>query len=781
VFSSAGDAPRARRPTDIVLLVGSLVGLVVCSLFAPGPLAVDKAVPQLVALLPGLVGWFWELSYDLLIGWALLLLVVPVVTRRRRRLLLDLAVALALSCAIVVVAGLVGGTSLSSMLHAITAAKPPAVYPAVRLALATAVVATASPHITRPLRRIGRWVVGLGAVAAISLGIALPLGLLSGWAVGLAAAAATHLLLGSPGGRLSLEQVAAALRELGIQATGLRHAPLQARGVALVTGSGADGRPLLVKVYGRDAWDGQLIAAIWSQLWYRDDTRHSSVGRLEQVEHEAFMTLLAERAGVAVRPVVAAGRTDEGDALLVLDGSGQPFTELDADRIDDGLLPRLWAEVERLHALGVALGHLDGNGLVVRDDGAPALSDLSQASKAAGSVGVMTDRARLLVTTALRVGQQRALAAASASIGADGLAEMLPYLQPAVLDHPTRQAVRAGSWGVDDLRQLAAETAGVDPPKLEQIRRVTWGSLAIAAILGIAAYAVISAIAGIGIQNLLDELGQAEPVWLWGALLLSPVVQVGEAISTMGASPRPLRLGPVLLFQYSIQFIALAVPSSAGRIALEIRFFQRIGVAPTGAVAVGVIDSVCGFVVQILLILGITLSGLGSLNLSTDEGSGRSFSGKLLLLGAVLLGLAVIVALAVPRIRAIVRGRVADLAVALRVLRSPSNVARIFLGNLGAQVLLAVILGVALRAFGQHEKLADLILVNTFVTLFAGFMPVPGGMGVAEAAYTAGLVAIGVPDTTALSTTLIYRLVTFYLPPLWGAPAMRWLRRHSYL
>jgi uncharacterized membrane protein YbhN (UPF0104 family) len=781
VFSSAGDAPRARRPTDIVLLVLSLAGIVVFSLVAPGPLAVDQAASQLVAALPGLVGWFWELSYDLLIGWALLLLVVPLVARRRRRLLLDLVLAMVLAFAFASVAGLIGGTSWSSMIGSLFRAHPPAVYPAVRLALATAVVATASPHVSRPLRRIGRWVVGFGAVAAVALGIALPLGILTGWAVGLAAAAATHLLLGSPGGRLSLEQVAAALRELGVETTGLRHAPLQARGVALVTGSGADGRPLLAKVYGRDAWDGQLIATIWSGLWYRDDTRHSSVGRLEQVEHEAFVTLLAERAGVAVRPVIAAGTTDEGDALLVVDGSGVPFAGLDADRIDDALLRRLWGEVERLHALGVALGDLNGNGLVVRDDSAPALSDLRQASMAAGSAGMMTDRAQLLVTTALRVGQKRALAAASASIGADGLAEMLPYLQPAVLDHPTRQAVRAGEWGVDDLRRLAAATAGVDPPKLEQIRRVTWGSLAIAAILGIAAYAVISVIAGIGLRNLLEELEQAEPVWLWGALLLSPVAQVGEAFSTMGASPRPLRLGPVLLFQYSIQFMALAVPGSAARIALEIRFFQRLGVAATGAVAVGVIDSVCGFVVQMLLILGLTLSGLGTLNLSTQDGSGRSFSGKLLLLGVVLLGLAVIVALAVPRIRAMVRGRVADLAVALRVLRSPSKVALIFLGNLGAQVLLAVILGLSLRAFGQQEKLADLILVNTFVTLFAGFMPVPGGMGVAEAAYTAGLVAIGVPDTAALSTTLIYRLVTFYLPPLWGAPAMRWLRGHSYL
>ena len=47
-------------------------------------------------------------------------------------------------------------------------------------------------------------------------------------------------------------------------------------------------------------------------------------------------------------------------------------------------------------------------------------------------------------------------------------------------------------------------------------------------------------------------------------------------------------------------------------------------------------------------------------------------------------------------------------------------------------------------------------------------MPVPGGVGVAEAGYIAGLQAIGIESTIAISTALSFRLVTFYLPPLWG-------------
>ena len=105
----------------------------------------------------------------------------------------------------------------------------------------------------------------------------------------------------------------------------------------------------------------------------------------------------------------------------------------------------------------------------------------------------------------------------------------------------------------------------------------------------------------------------------------------------------------------------------------------------------------------------------------------------------------------------------------------------LFFGNLGAQILLAGILGICLRAFGQKLPLADLILVNTGVSMFAGFMPVPGGMGVAEAGFTAGLSAFGVPNTIAMSTAILFRLVTFYLPPIWGSFAMKWLRRNSYV
>ena len=335
VFSSAPHAPRARRPTDGMLLVLAILGIVALSFPAPGPTALDTATAELVAELPGLVGWFWEISYDLLIVWSLVLFLVALFAPGRKRLFLDevLAVGLGLGSAIVVAA--IGGTDTSTSLEGLLNSSSPAIYLGTRIAVATAVIVTASPHLARPLRHVGRWLITLGIISGIALGATLPIGAAAGFLLGFAVAALTHLLVGSPGGNLTLDQVSEALGELGVEATDLRAAVLQPRGVALAFASSLDGHPLMVKVFGRDAYDGQVVAAAWSAIWNRGakpvGQGPAATGRARSVRDRS----LAERGGVPVLPVVAAGEVAEGDAFLVLEADARPYGTFGADEIDD--------------------------------------------------------------------------------------------------------------------------------------------------------------------------------------------------------------------------------------------------------------------------------------------------------------------------------------------------------------------------------------------------------------------------------------------------------------
>jgi len=775
-FSSSADAARARRPTDVVLVLFAAATLGLVSIVAPDPTAFDQRIAKLVNDLPGLLGWFWETASDLLVLWPLVLLVAAVVATRRLFLLRDQLLSTVLAAG---VAALVAG-GFSALADGLTATGPPTLYPAVRVALATALIATTSPHLSRPIRRLGRWIVILGSLGVVALAIALPLGVVSGLAIGLGSAALVHLAFGSPGGLPSLDQVRAALEELGVETIDLRSAELQPKGVALLRAETPQGLPLLVKVYGRDAWDGQLLTATWSYLWYRDESPTLTISRRQQVEHEAFVTLLAERSGVPVLPVIAAGVVGSRDGVLVLEADARPIQELAPSEMTDALLADLWRAVSAMHEAGIAHGNLDAQRMAVSGDGSALIGDFQAASASATPPALLADRARLLVTTALMTGDDRWAKAALASLGADGLTEVLPYIQPAALSRATRRSLKDAGHDLDAIRDRAASEAGTEPPKIEPLRRVTIGSVLTIALLLLAAYFVFRAIASVGIDQVVAEIGKADKAWLWVGLVIVPLVPVAEAFGALGATMLPLRLGPVIALEFAIQFIALAVPSSAARVAVNVRFFQRQGAPAAQALTIGLIDSVFGFVVQVLLLMVIVFSGLVTLDLSLD---GLNFdpTGKLLVLVGILLVVAAVVALTVPKIRRPIAAKIAEARPALAVIRSPIKLAGLLGGNFAAQFLLALILGATVRAFGESATLAELLLTNTLVSLFSGVMPIPGGVGVSEAAIAFCLTALGIPSATAAAIAIVFRLLTFYLPPIWGGFAMRWLRRQAYL
>ena len=135
----------------------------------------------------------------------------------------------------------------------------------------------------------------------------------------------------------------AALAGIGVQAEPLE--VTRRTGVVRVLARDATGAELDVKIYGRDAWDGQLLVSLWRFIWYRDGGPTLALTRLQQVEHEAFLTLLAERRGAAVNPVVAAGADSIGDALLVTRRVGRPLAEIGRgpdERLDERLGESMW-------------------------------------------------------------------------------------------------------------------------------------------------------------------------------------------------------------------------------------------------------------------------------------------------------------------------------------------------------------------------------------------------------------------------------------------------------
>ena len=754
-----------------VAIIAGLTAVVASS----APETDEDVAEALITVLGWAVGLWRTIVVTALV--VALVVLVDVFVRRRWALVRDLLLALVI---VLGVGSVLGGVVDSDWLPIEGHLLSHWAYPEVRIASAVAVVTVAGPELVRPLRVFAGWLVCLAALGVVALGAALPSGALGAIALGVGAATIVRLLFGTAEGVPPAEQVRNALTSLGVEVTDLAISPRQRMGAAQYVGHDSEGRGLKVRVLGRDAQDTQRLARRWRALAYRDPPRSVADGRLQQVEHEALATLMAAQAGVRVPEVVIAALDPDGNALIATRQPDiEPLEHSSADQIGDYTLEELWQQVHMLHSAGISHGRLNAANVLVTDDG-PMLVDLSAATLGAPESALDIDVAELLVACAVLAGAERTLARAVEAGWGGSIARALPYLQRAALTPHIRDLARTKEVALKELRTAVAAAAGTEVPELAPMRRVRLKDVVLTGLLGVAAYLLITQLAEIGFGTIGDELRHADIAWVVVALILAQLTFVGTGISVRGAVAVPLALLPCVVLQSAIKFINLTVPSSAGRIGMNLHFLQRMGV-PTGQAAVaGAVDDVSETMVQIALLL-VSLAFVDVSLETSDIKIGAPDSGLVAAI-AIALVVGVAVVLGVPSLRAkvvpAVRNAFSGLWTVIRIRRKRLE---LFGGNLMSETLYALALGAACLAYGVDLSLAELLFVNTSASVLSSLIPAPGGIGAAEASLTAGLIAVGVDDSTAFAIALTQRFCTFYLPPIWGYFSLRWLRNKGYV
>jgi len=343
-------------------------------------------------------------------------------------------------------------------------------------AVAVAIATMIAPY----LGRRARWVavaVAMGVcLSRMYVGAHLPLDVVGGAALGWAAGSLVHLLLGAPGGRPSPERAAKALAEQGLQVTDVT--PLggrDARRSARFRAVGPDGQRLFAKLIPRERRDEDLLYRVWRMLFRRraEPGRPGSGPPPQQVEHEAYLGLLAGAAGVRTPRVVLAGPYGNGSGLLVQRMiPGRSLEDAGPAEVSDDTLRAAWKEVASLHQAGIAHGDLRRHSVVVDDDGRPWLVDFDHATAAAPERLRQADLVELLVSLAASFGPDRALAGAVEAFGRDPLAAALAAVAPGALTHMTREELgdAPGLW--DELaRRVASPAAEPAPDGDAQVRR----------------------------------------------------------------------------------------------------------------------------------------------------------------------------------------------------------------------------------------------------------------------------------------------------------------------
>jgi uncharacterized membrane protein YbhN (UPF0104 family) len=779
---------RYRHPGDVIRLVAAASVLAVAAVIAallpallrPAAAAITGVGPATPAgrVLTGLV--------QVTIAAAALVLLITALRYRRFRVLATVAggfaAAAALTAGISFLAGPGGSAALPAGLRQgswLTGAGFPD--PAVLAGLAAVVVA-AAPWLSRPWRRAAWVMLLLIAVARLITGGLLPMQLVLALAAGVTVGAGLLVVFGVPDRRMGPAGVAAALRAGGVpvsQVTGpVRHAK-GSRPFEAVTG---DGRALFVKVFGSDQRDADLLYRAWRGIRLRGvgDTRPAA-SLLKAVEHEALLAVMAERAGVAVPHVGQVVKAGDGSVLLTTElVAGQSLDEVPADRITDQLAGSLWCEVGRLHQARIAHRSLHGSNVMIGQNGAALLVDFSFAELAASSRQRAIDVAELLTSLAGRIGPDRAVATAVATIGAEGVAAAVPLLQPLALSAGTRREIKGQDGLLKNTRAAAIAASGDDADQdLARLQRVRPRTLlAIAALAG-AFYFLLPQIAQV--SSSWHALLHANWAWLPVIIALSALTYVASAMALIGSVPGSVPFGPAVLAQGASSFINRVSPANVGGMALNARFLQKSGTSTPASVAAVGVNALAGAVMHVVLIVVFFALAGHDLTKAFKLPSGS----KILLALAVILAVVGVVLATRPGRRWTRKKLIPGARSAAGSLRqaaaSPVKLGLLLGGS--ALITLAYIAGLAasVQAFGGGPGLVVIGAVYLAAAALAAAAPTPGGLGAIEAALVAGLTGVGMQPGPAVSAVLLYRLATYWLPVLPGWLCWRFLQRRGYV
>jgi uncharacterized membrane protein YbhN (UPF0104 family)/tRNA A-37 threonylcarbamoyl transferase component Bud32 len=621
--------------------------------------------------------------------------------------------------------------------------------------------------------------IGVYAIVQLAVlnitGLSILITLLTGRAIGLA----VRYAAGSASQRPPATEIAATLSAGDMTVAAIRRVTQSSVGLAgsrhyeVTT---RDGRQLDVVVFDRDQQAAGLFYRLYRLVRVRRQVARGVPLSVERtVERQALLSYATQDAHVPTPRLRTVVRVGSEAAVLAYEHC-EGTTLAEKDGCTDAELRCVWDTVIRLHACHVAHRGLTAERIMFTPDGQVMLLDPGDGDVPASELQVRLDLAQLILELALYVGPEKSARLAVEKVDRDGLAGVLPLLQPVALVRSTRHALRRRRDVLPALRkalQAAVPSDEVVPVQLERIRARTLVTL-------VASVAAAYLLAGELAQNSFGRLLKSAD-WRWGlaALALSALTYVGAALSVSGFVAQRLGFVRTLLVQLASSFVTLVTPAAVGGVALNVRFLQRRKIPSPVAVASIAVSQVVALTLHILLLAVFgAIAGTGSKNpISPPTWSYFVVAGLLVLAGAVL---------AFPAGRRMVRARVSPTfgQVLPRLLEVAQDPRKLIEGVGGALLLSGAYiacLATCVAAFGGSVPIAKIGVVYLTGSALGSIIPTPGGLGAVEAALTAGLTAAGVPGGIAVSAVLAFRLLTFWLPVPLGWVALHYLEREHDL
>jgi uncharacterized membrane protein YbhN (UPF0104 family) len=271
------------------------------------------------------------------------------------------------------------------------------------------------------------------------------------------------------------------------------------------------------------------------------------------------------------------------------------------------------------------------------------------------------------------------------------------------------------------------------------------------------------------LDDLRDSLTALRGANFYWVIISLVVFFLSVPISTfqyMVLALKPIKFYLTFKVQMATLFVAKLLPQSVGTISLNVYYLIKKGHTTSQAAAVMTVDGVCsGIAYTFLMIVALLASplSLGGLQGSIDISFNLILFILILLLGVIYL------ITRLTRIGQRIKNAWADLRQNFKVYKQkPLSILAGIICNGLSSLTSIFVLWASAQAFNLELSFSGALLAYTFGNIAATLIPTPGGIGAVEAGAYAGLVLVGVDGPDATLITLLYRLITYWIPILPG-------------
>lgn len=513
------------------------------------------------------------------------------------------------------------------------------------------------------------------------------------------------------------------------------------------------------------------LTKLWSKFRLRIQYRDADVSIHETADKVMLMGLAAQHYGIDVPDLEGVASSDDTVVIATKLLRAPTLDRVHDDELTDDVLDQLWIILSRAHTAGLAHRNIHA-GVVLLDEGELVLTTWHDGGIAASEVSRRIDQAQALAMVASLVGARRAIASFERGNGPDQLVSIAPVLQRSIL--PKQTTANLEKKELTELREaLGRRVPAAKDVQPMEMRRFSPKTVVSMTILVVALYVLAGTI---NFSEVWAALKQANFVMLGFAIIGSILTYVGAGLHLKAYTPENIPLGQTTIVQLAASIVTLVVPAGIGPAALNLRYLSKKGVATALGVATVSLVQITQLITTVLLLIIVALVTGQAGVLSLPSGS---------VVVAVLIAVAAVAAaLLIPPLRSWVFAKVGPTfqQVWPRVVWLSTHPSRIFLGLAGSLIQTIgyiAAFGFSLAAFGHTLPVVTLAITFLVSNTVGSVVPSPGGIGPVEAALTGGLAVAGIPYSVALSTSLIYRLVTFWgpVPPGWFS--LRWLQKRD--